>query len=448
LVLVGLVAVALTVLEIVVAPNIPFAAGFVRIDSTSRLFLMVVNPIFLGVALYVRNRLAVAPALRSGMTRFVLLCVLFVVSANAVLVAYHLVVLWLALEITTLAAAPLIVRAAGHASRRASFHYLLFSSVGLGLVLLGIEVLAASMERGGASPRFFLDQLPLMAASVNDPLSQLGVSLVLLGIGTKLGLAPMYAWLPEAYTEAPPAVAALLSAVQFNCALVFLLRVLQVFRASHASLINNQLIAMGLASMVVASASIIATRDMRRLLAYASINHAGVIAIGLGIGKPAAYGTLLYVVSNAFIKVTLFLTAGKIEAHYRTKDTRRIAGLLRDLPYSGVFLMIGTLALLGFPPFGSFVGELLVLSALVSSGRLVVFAMFCLLVTISFVATGRTIFPMIWGRAPSHPASPRQTFLAASPKIVFLLALVALGLYVPQVIQTLMQAVAASLEVS
>ena len=98
---------------------------------------------------------------------------------------------------------------------------------------------------------------------------------------------------------------------------------------------------MGLASMVVSTVSIIATRNFKRLIAYASINHAGVIAIGLGLGKRASYGLLLYVLSNAFIKAILFLTAGKIEAHYGTKDTARIAGLIKDLPYSGLFLMVG-----------------------------------------------------------------------------------------------------------
>jgi hydrogenase-4 component F len=185
---------------------------------------------------------------------------------------------------------------------------------------------------------------------------------------------------------------------------------------------------------------------MKRLIAYASINHAGVIAIGLGIGKAASYGLLLYVLSNAFIKAILFLTAGKIKAHYRTKDTRRISGLIADLPYSGVFLMVGTFALLGFPPFGSFVGELLILSALVSSGHMVVFAAFCVLITMTFVATGRTIFPMIWGEPKEKHDWPRQTFLSASPKMVFLAALVVLGIYIPPAVNDVIESVAVSLE--
>jgi hydrogenase-4 component F len=256
----------------------------------------------------------------------------------------------------------------------------------------------------------------------------------------------MYSWLPETYDEAPPAVAALLGAVQFNAALVVLFRVVQIYRADNAALLAGQLLAMGLVSMVVSTVSIIATRNIKRLIAYASINHAGVIAIGLGVGGAATYGLLLYVLSNAFIKAILFLTAGKIMAHYKTNDTRVITGLIKDLPYSGVFLMVGTIALLGFPPFGSFLGELLILSALVGSGRMLTFAAFCTLITMTFVATGRTVFPMIWGPSKEKRDWPRQTLPAALPKLTFLVALVILGIYIPPAFNDLIQQVAASLE--
>ncbi|HEX7481255.1 MAG TPA: proton-conducting transporter membrane subunit [Polyangiales bacterium] len=421
-------------------------AGFVRVDATSRLFLAVVNPIFFGISIYVWNRVTMAPSLRDGMGRFVALALGFLAAANAVLVANHLLAAWIALEATTLAAAPLIVRPGMSASRQASWRYLLFSSVGLGLALLGFMCVARGVQVGAHAEGVLLDHATASASGASSLWRRLGLSLLLLGFGTKLGLAPMYSWLPEAYDEAPPAVTALLAAVQFNCALVLLLRVLQSYRASEPKLVAAVLVAMGLISMVVSTFNIIASRNIKRLLAYASINHAGVIAIGLGLGKTASYGLLLYLLSNAFIKAVLFLTAGKIKAHYRTKDTRRISGLIKDLPYSGMFLMVGTFALLGFPPFGSFFGELLILSALVSSGRFLVFAAFCVLITMSFVATGRTIFPMIWGEAKEKHDWPRQTLLSASPKIAFVVALVVLGLYVPPVAQALIERVAASVE--
>ncbi|MBK9518715.1 MAG: hypothetical protein IPO09_15475 [Anaeromyxobacter sp.] len=238
----------------------------------------------------------------------------------------------------------------------------------------------------------------------------------------------------------------MLGAVQFNCALVFLFHVVQVFRAGSGALITGELLTIGLSSVAVSTVSIVATRNFKRLLAYASINHAGVIAIGLGLGKPAGFGLLLYVLSNAFIKAILFLTAGKIEQHYGTKDTKAIAGLIKDLPYSGLFLMVGTFGLLGFPPFGSFLGELLILSALVTSGQMFVFAAFCMLITMTFVATGRTIFPMIWGEPKQERTWPKQSALSGMHKLIFLMALLVLGIYIPPQLSELMASVATLLE--
>jgi hydrogenase-4 component F len=421
-------------------------AGLVRVDATSRLFLAFINPIFLGISVYIWHRVRTTPALRESINRLVWLALVFLASTNALLIANHLLALWILLELTALVATPLIVRPGSETARRAAFRYLLFSTVGLGLVALGFSCLSRGMAATGVAPTFLVDRLLQLRPLPHDTWTKLGLSLALLGIGTKLGLAPMYSWLPETYDEAPPAVAALLGAVQFNAALVVMFRLVQIYRADNAALVAGQLLAMGLVSMVVSTVSIIATRNIKRLIAYASINHAGVIAIGLGVGGSASYGLLLYVLSNAFIKAILFLTAGKIMAHYKTNDTRVISGLIEDLPYSGVFLMVGTIALLGFPPFGSFLGELLILSALVGSGRMLTFAAFCTLITMTFVATGRTVFPMIWGPPKEKHDWPRQTLPAALPKLTFLVALVVLGVYIPPAFNALIQQVAASLE--
>jgi hydrogenase-4 component F len=317
--------------------------------------------------------------------------------------------------------------------------------VGLGLSLLGFVFIAKSLEQGGAEPTFFLDALVPLVRGPADHWREVGLAFILLGYGTKLGMAPMYAWLPETYDEAPPSVTALLAAVQFNCALVGVFRVIQVFRAADESFVSRQLIVVGLASMAVSTFGIIVTHNYKRLIAYASVNHGGVIAIGLGIGKSASYGLLLYVVSNAFIKAILFLTAGKIKAHYGTKDMREVSGLIKDLPYSGLFLMIGTFALLGFPPFGSFLGELIILSGLISGGYLAVFVIFCVLLTITFVATGRSIFPMLWNERKKPVSWPPQSLVAALPKLLFLAALVSMGLYLPPSLNHLFRQVAASL---
>jgi len=418
---------------------------YVIIDPTVRLFLPVVNIIFFGIAAYVAHRSRSQGDQRDCDGRFVGLALAFMLAANLSILSNHLLVMWLFLEATTLAVAPLIVRAEAPSSLRASWRYFLFSSVGLAFTLLGFLCLARSVEHNGVTPSFFLSELAAQISVPADIWRKLGLMLVFLGYGTKLGLAPMYSWLPEAYDEALPSVAALLAAVQFNCALVGVFRVLQVYRSADQGLVSEELVVLGLMSMAVSTFSIIATHNYKRLIAYASINHAGVIAIGLDIGKSASYGLLLYVVSNAFIKATLFLTAGKIKSHYKTKDMREVAGLIKDLPYSGLFLMIGTFALLGLPPFGSFLGELIILSGLIRAGYMLVFVGFCTLLTITFVATGRSIFPMIWGQPKTQVSWPRQTLVEELPKLIFLAALTSMGIYMPPPVNALFRAVAASL---
>ncbi len=431
---VALLASVLTYVEATGPTTTAFLGATCAWTPPLRLFPGFINPIFFAIAVYVWSRLSTTPSLQDRMGRFVFCSLLFFSASNVVLIANHFFVLWIALEVSTLAAAPLIVRAETRASRLASFRYVLFSSVGLALVLLGFVCLSRSMEAAGQPPTFFLDRLRVVAgATSNDWGGALGLALIILGLGTKLGLAPMYSWLPEVYDHAPPAVTALLGAVQFNAALVFLLRVVQVFRPTHPGLVASVLLAMGLVSMVVSTFSIIATRNMVRLIAYASINHAGVIAIRLGVGKSASYGLLLYVISNAFIKAILFLTAGTIEARYGTKDTsrhRRLAqGAALQRQYSSWSAPSPCSA---SHRLAAFFGELLILSALVGSGHLFVFAAFCLLITMTFVATGRTVFPMIWGESKQRHIGQRQTLISATPKLFFLLVLLVLGIYIPR----------------
>lgn len=423
----------------------PMARGYLIVDPTARLFLVLVNVIFLGIAGYVWNRVRTTPALAAVASRFVRLSLVFMAAANFAILSNHLIGGWIGLEVTTLAAAPLVVRPGSASSRRASWRYLLFSSVGLAIALAGLSCLGRAFETEGVAPTFFLHELRGAGVPPPNLWRRIGLVLVILGYGTKLGLAPMYSWLPETYDEAPPATTALLAAVQYNCALVCLVRVLEVYRPGNQGVVATTLLVVGLASMAVSTVSIVATRNFERLIAYASINHAGVIAIGLAIGRSAAYGVMLYVASNAFIKAILFLTAGKIKAHYGTKDTREISGLIKDLPYSGLFLMVGTFALLGFPPFGSFLGELIILSELVRAKQVLVFVVFCTLIALTFVATGRTVFPMIWGEPKKEVHWPRQGFVAAAPKLAFLVALVAMGIYMPAPVNALFRQVAASL---
>jgi hydrogenase-4 component F len=422
------------------------AGGYLVVDATARLFLMLVDFIFLGIATYIGGRVEHELELHHHVERFVAGALVFLAAANLAILSNHLMMLWVAIEATTLVAVPLIRYRPREAAKQAAWRYLVFSSVGLGLTMLGLACLDRSLgPLKGGEVSFFLHDLVAQSRAAPDLFGRIGLALVFLGFGTKLGLAPMYAWLPETYEAALPSVTALLAAVQFNVALVGVFRVFQVFRAVDQQMVSLEFATLGLLTMVVSAFGLVGTHSYKKLIAYAALNHGGVIAIGLGIGKTAAYGVVVYVVSNAIIKAILFLSAGRIRAHYHTDDMREVSGLLKELPYSGFIFAIGIFALLGFPPFGSFLGELIIMSSLVRGGYFALFAALCGLLTLAFVATGRSVFPMIWG-APKREAPPAsQVAVDFLPKLVLLAFLVAMGVYLPAPINTLFRQVAADL---
>lgn len=312
------------------------AWGYLRPDATARLFLVVIDVIFLGIAAYVWNRWRSEPTLRGVVSQFTWLSLAFMVAANVVVLSNHLIVGWIALETTTLLAAPLRRRPGVPSSWRASWRY--FPIVG------GARAGAPRLRVPRAQPRDQRARTDVLhrrfvhareagrrtcgAASASRSSSS--------GTGPSSGSRRCTAGCPRRTTRLRPrSPRSPLAAVQFNCALLCLIRVLQVYRSGNRELVATELLAIGLASMAVSTVSIIATRNVKRLVAYASINHAGVIAIGLAIGKSAAYGVLLYVVSNAFIKAILFLTVGKIRRTTARRTRARSPGSSRTCRAAG-----------------------------------------------------------------------------------------------------------------
>ena len=184
-----------------------FASGYLAVDATSQLFLALIDLIFLGIASYVANRVRAIPELLPGLDRFVWLAIGFISASNLAVLSHHLLFGWIFLEATTLLATPLIRHRTGARGLQASWTYFLFSCVGLAITLLGFACIARGVESTGAhEASFFIDSATTAARHPADLWRQLGLALVFLGYGTKLGLAPMYAWLPETYEASPPAV--------------------------------------------------------------------------------------------------------------------------------------------------------------------------------------------------------------------------------------------------
>lgn len=433
----------------------PLLAGYLIDDALGRLFLAVDAVVLLGVALHVRARARTSPHLAPGLPRFVALAGLFMVAANLALLANDLLLGWVCVEATTLFATPLIHHGDRPGSARAAWRYLLFSTVGLTIALLGLVCLAKGLEPWpGGEVGLRVDELLGRAAPGRPEWRRLGLLLIVFGYGTKIGLAPMNAWVAETYDAAPPAVTALLSATQATTVFAALSRVLQAHRRIDPDLVSDELLAMGLLTMLVSTLRIVSVRNVKRLIACVAMTHNGILAVGLAVGKAAAFGSALYLASNALVKALLFLVCGAIVARFRTKDTGALHGLIRAMPVSGALLLVGVFALLGFAPFGSFVGEVMILAGLIETGSTVVFAAFCVLLTIILVAVGRSMFPMIWGappvvageaaEAPSRRLArlgARESLASLAPALPFVALLLALGLYPPPALHELLVAV-------
>jgi hydrogenase-4 component F len=369
-------------------------------------------------------------------------CMLFFLSAMTLAVStLHLGVLWIAIEGTTLASAPLIYYRQNKRSLEAAWKYLLICSVGIALALLGVFFIAAGAQEIGID--LFLPQLIEHAKELNPAILRLGFIFILVGFGTKMGLAPLHNWLPDAHSEAPSPISALLSATLLNCALLGIIRFYQIcLSAGLDNFAGRLLIVFGMMSLLVAAIFITFQKDYKRLLAYSSIEHMGIIAIAIGIG--ATFAGLLHVVGHSLAKTLLFLTAGNILTIYKTKNISDISGLLKTSFSTGVLFIAGGFAIAGLPPFLPFLSEYLILAAGINRGHLVLMVFYLLFLSIIFVWISKIIIKIVQG-------SKRENVTGILPKMMIIpstiLAIIVLmmGLYLPRSIACLIEAAAASI---
>jgi hydrogenase-4 component F len=286
-----------------------------------------------------------------------------------------------------------------------------------------------------------------MAPQLDHHFLTLAFIFALVGYGTKAGLAPMHTWLPDAHSEAPSPVSALLSGALLNCAFLGILRFFELAVAAGIDAMAREvMLVLGLVSLAVAAGSILAQQDYKRLLAYSSVENVGILALGIGIGGAATYGSLLHAVNHSLAKAMLFLVAGNVFLAYRTKLAAGVRGLASDVPASGGLLLVALLAIGGLPPFGLFQSELAILTAAVRGGRTLVAAAFVGLAAVAFVGMAAIFLPMIHGPSAHPERRPqREPWLLVAPPLTLGVAVLVLGLWVPAPLDRVLRAAAAFL---
>jgi hydrogenase-4 component F len=370
----------------------------------------------------------------SQLRRYQFFINLFIFSMLLAVSANNVGVMWIAIEATTIFSALLIPLTLTKASVEASWKYILICSVGIALAFAGTVLgyfdfvsLLGRVENALNWP-----VLLFYAPSLHPEVMKLAFVFLLVGYGTKAGIAPMHTWLPDAHSEAPSPLSATMSGVLLAVALYAILRWKMVVDATLGDGYTNKLfIALGLLSMVIASFSIVLSRNYKRMLAYSSIEHTGLMCLGLALGKLGVFAAMLHLVNHTAAKSMTFLLAGRVLHRYHTAQIRDVSGLLKTMPGTARMLAAGIIAIIGLPPFGLFMSEFALIRAGFVAGRPWLMGAALVLLSVAFVAIISHLNRMLYGAPPEGVAVGEKNIWPLVLMSINVAVLVTLGLTLP-----------------
>jgi hydrogenase-4 component F len=404
--------------------------SYLRIDAVSAIFLLATGFLYAAVAVYSVGYLKHRTDERY-MRRFYAGLNLFAWAMLAAPMMSSLALLWIAVEITTVISALLVAIEDTEGAAEAAWKYVLIASAGLGLALLAtvFAYFAGSQVLG---EHYNLAIGPLIQAGARLPHTpvRLAFLLALLGYGTKVGLFPVHTWLPDAHSEAPTPVSALLSGALLAVSFYAILRYYQVAAACLGGRFpRDALLVFGVASLLLAALYLFGQRDIKRLLAYSSVEHMGILAIGVSFGAPVALaGVMLHVLAHAAAKGNAFMGAGVFTVKFGSKQISALRGGLDVLPWSGPLFLLAVFALSAMPPSGIFRSEFQIVAGGLDAGNYAAAAALVVLVTAAFfgltTSATRVLFtPSPRGLARSEPSAWMVVPVVAGVAVLFILGL-------------------------
>ncbi|MCU0848852.1 MAG: hypothetical protein MUD12_13285 [Spirochaetes bacterium] len=416
---------------------------YFRCDDLNILFLLVLAAVFFGVAVFIIDFLRKNEAPAKSQALFTANLLVFIASMTGVILSTHLALLWVFVEATTLSSAYLIFFSHSDASLEATWKYLFICSIGIAIAFVGIIFLSMGL---GNSDSLFFDDLYAGASSINPFWLKLAFPFMLAGFGTKVGFAPMHAWLPDAHSESPSPVSALLSGTLLNAALLGIMRVNKIMTlAGMKWYAENLLLIIGFISIFISAVYIISIKNYKRMLAYSSIENMGIIAICLGVGGAGFFAAMLHLAAHSFTKAAFFLTSGNILHRFKSKNIEDVRGLLKADPTTGWLWMICFAGIVGIPPFPIFLSEFLVARTMIGAGMIVPLVLFLFLLTINMAGIGKAVLRMSFGERVEDADTHRAGVLSYLPQFAFIALLLAMGVTLPQFVQTIIQKAAALL---
>lgn len=426
-------------------------SGWLRVDALSLVFLLAVSFLYLSTAVFAIGYVQPGrdvPESRRYAGRFFAGLNLFAWAMVMTPLVDGLALLWVAVEVTTVVSALLVAINDTDGSVEAAWKYVLIASMGLGIALLAtLFMYFAGTPVLGRSYQLFYPTLLAAAPRFSPEVVRLSFGLAVLGFGTKMGLVPVHTWLPDAHSEAPTPISALLSGALLTASFYAILRFYQVsVPAVGAAFPRDTLLVFGVASLLLAALYLASQRDLKRLLAYSSIEHMGILAIGMSFAAPVAVvGVLLQVLAHAAAKSTAFFGAGSVIRKFGTKELDRVHGGISALPWSGPMFLLAVLALSAMPPFGIFRSEFLIVEGGLGSSATALAAVMVVLVTVAFLglswyATRTMLTPL-----PAGVLRGEESRAMAVAMALGLAVLVVLGVHPPAELSNLLSRAAAEL---
>jgi hydrogenase-4 component F len=353
---------------------------------------------------------------------------------------------WVGVELITLFAILLVAYESNAGALEAAWKYAILTLMGAPISLLGFLVLYWAYQSSGGGTVETWQGLYAMSSTISPNLLKFSFLLVFVGFGAKVGLAPMHTWLPDAHSQAPTPICAVLSGIKTTVPLYAILRLLAIVLASPEARIGNWMVVIGLFSVGIAAFLLLQVRDYKRMFAYSTVEHMGIILVAAGFAThEAAYGAVAQMLNHSITKSLCFYTAGMVLLTLGTREISQVRGLFRTSPFVGGALLLCSLAIAGAPPFPIFLSEFTILSAGLRSGHNVAVAILATLIVVAFVAIMRQVNGMLFGKSEAAAPVERVPLSCRTAVILAAVPVVVLGVYIPGPVHSLLELAAQQL---
>jgi hydrogenase-4 component F len=419
------------------------AFGVFRADQVSVVFLLLIGLLAVSVSVasvgWMRGEVGRGQMPAERLPYYYALVQGFIATMLVTVLSDNLGILWIAMEGTTITSALLVGFHGDKHALEAAWKYIIVTTIGISFGLFGTVLVygAAVHAQGGVfAGAMNYSSIATMAKQLDPGIVRIAFIFVMVGYGTKAGLAPVHMWLPDAHSQAPTPVSALLSGALIKCALFGIIRFHTLASgACGPGFSQSLLLIFGLVSVIVATPFIIVQHDLKRLLGYHSVEHVGIITLGLGFGgKLGTYGALLHVINHGVTKALVFLMAGDAIGRTGTRDMRLIKGFIHVAPVAATLMLMGAFSLAGTPPFSIFISELLVIKAGLAASHPVLVGVFLVMVVIIFAGLIHHVGQMAFGQAAPKADHGRESASLVGA-VVLAAVMVLLGLSMPTTLE-------------